>query len=66
MTMGAPFSTAPVDDKPCWHVAYFLPAEAFLAGDWLAAAERLLVMPRRLRHVPNGADRAAEFILDLL
>jgi hypothetical protein len=43
-----------------------VPAQAFLAGDWLAPARRLLAMPRRHRHGPNGADRAAEFIVDLL
>jgi hypothetical protein len=40
--------------------------EAFLAGQWLAPAAELLAMPPRPRHRPNGADRAAEFILDLL
>jgi hypothetical protein len=40
--------------------------EAFLAGDWLKFARQLLAMPARRRHTLNGADRAAEFILDLL
>ena len=43
-----------------------LSTEAFLAGDWLGAAERLLSMPRRQPYAPNGADRAADFILDRL
>jgi hypothetical protein len=43
-----------------------LSVEAFLAGDWLTMAHDLLQTPSRPRHGPNGADRAAEFILDLL
>jgi Glycosyl transferase family 1 len=46
--------------------ALALSAEAFLAGDWLEAAGRLLSMAPRHRHTINGADRAAEFIVDLL
>ena len=40
--------------------------EAFLAGDWLAAAQDLLQLPAQTRRRPNGADQAAEFILDSL
>ena len=40
--------------------------EAFLAGDWLAAAQALLELPTQPRRRPSGADRAAEFILDVL
>ena len=46
--------------------AMALSAEVFLAGDWLPAANQLLTMAPRRRHSQNGADRAAEFILDLL
>jgi hypothetical protein len=47
-------------------LAIELSPEAFLAGDWLTPAEGLLSMPRRHGHRPNGADGAAEFIVDLL
>jgi len=40
--------------------------EAFLAGEWLEAAEHLLATPARPPRSLNGADRAAEFVLDLL
>jgi len=41
-------------------------AEDFQAGGWLRAAAELLEMPRVPRQRLNGADQAAEFILDLL
>ena len=43
-----------------------LSAEAFLAGDWLGAAHALLEIQPQTKHRPNGADRAAEFLLDRL
>lgn len=46
--------------------ALTLSAESFVAGAWEEAAARLLVMPPRRRHTINGADRAGEFIVDLL
>jgi hypothetical protein len=73
---GVPFGYLPRDRFPESPVlsefarrempALALSTAAFLAGDWLEAAGRLLALPRPNAHTINGADRAAEFILDLL
>jgi hypothetical protein len=39
---------------------------AFRSGDWLFEIETLLDTPRRLPNEANGADVAANAILDLL
>jgi UDP:flavonoid glycosyltransferase YjiC (YdhE family) len=41
-------------------------AEAFQAGGWLPAAQALLEMPRVPRQRLNGADLAANFVVNLL
>ncbi len=46
--------------------AMAISTEAFVAGNWLPAAEQLLALPRRPHPALNGADQAAEFLLRLL
>ena len=41
-------------------------AKAFESGAWLRRLDALLAMPRIHRRGPNGADQAADFIIELL